>query len=30
VFVAGSAVYGAEDAAAQIEVLRTLATAACQ
>jgi ribulose-phosphate 3-epimerase len=29
VFVAGSAVYGAEDAAAQIEELRTLATAAC-
>jgi ribulose-phosphate 3-epimerase len=29
VFVAGSAVYGAEDAAVQIEELRTLATAAC-
>jgi ribulose-phosphate 3-epimerase len=29
VFVAGSAVYGAEDAAAQIEHLRALATAAC-
>jgi ribulose-phosphate 3-epimerase len=29
VFVAGSAVYGAEDAAGQIERLRALATAAC-
>jgi ribulose-phosphate 3-epimerase len=29
VFVAGSAVYGADDAAAQIEHLRALATAAC-
>lgn len=30
VFVAGSAVYGADDAAAQIETLRDLASAACR